>query len=70
MVRAKFRCVSITESVDDSKHYTFQAVTTGEENKLWSKRTPLGKVEISITIPNAQVFLKDKEYYLDFTACS
>jgi len=67
MVRAKFKCESITETENETKTYVFRAAIYGEENKTWSKWTPSGKLEITITNPDAQKFEVGKEYYLDFS---
>lgn len=66
MIRAKFRCTSVTEHEGATKQYVFVAETQGEENKSWAKWTPSGKLEISITNPDAQKFEPGKRYYLDF----
>lgn len=69
MIRAKFRCTSVTEheGIDKTKQYVFVAATDGEENKSWSKWTPSGKLEMSVTNPDAQKFEPGKSYYLDFS---
>lgn len=70
MVRAKFRCVSVLQHESGDKIYAFNAAVTGEENKSWSKWTPSGRLEITITNSDAQVFETGKEYYLDFSPAS
>jgi len=67
VVRSKFRCISITETegTDKPKQYVFVAATNGEENKSWSKWTPCGRLEITITNPDAKKFEVGKEYCLD-----
>jgi len=68
MVRAKFKCVSVTNSdTEGGKRYFFDAAVEGEENKSWSKWTPSGRLEVTITNPDAQKFEAGKCYYLDFS---
>lgn len=41
---------------------------TGEENKNYSEATPCGLIELTITNKAAWgFFVKDKEYFVDFT---
>lgn len=74
-VRAKFK---VTELVNRSSNYgtTVQDSCTvklqpamGDENKTWSKWTPGGSIEMSISNPDAFKQFKIGEYYfVDFTA--
>ncbi len=66
MVRAKFRCNSITE-FQGGKSYNFNAPYGSEENKKWAAATPNGKLEITINNHDAQKFEVGKHYYLDFS---
>lgn len=68
-MRAKFK----VDHVDD---YGVQVIAYAApvcedgipENKRFNKYTPFGKLEISITNPDAMGFLQPgKSYYLDFT---
>lgn len=68
-VRAKFVCESVT-NFEGSKTAKLRAVYgTEEENSDFTKYTPNGSIEISITddAPAANVFGPGKNYYVDFT---
>ena len=73
IVRAKFRCLSITHFADNGPdpqaEIGFHAVYgTGEENKSWSKWTPSGELKMMVTNPSAiEAFELGKSYFLDFT---
>lgn len=73
VVRAKFRCLSITHFADNGPdaqaEIRFHAVYgTGEENKSWSKWTPSGELKMMVTNPSAiEAFELGKSYFLDFT---
>ncbi|MDO3434323.1 hypothetical protein QWJ46_16710 [Rhizobium sp. CBN3] len=73
VVRAKFRCLSVTHFADNGPdpqaEIRFNAVYgTGEENKSWSKWTPSGELKMMVTNPSAiEAFELGKSYYLDFT---
>lgn len=67
-VSAKFKCVSVQKSPDQtSAVVTLRAVTTGSvENESWSKYTPSGQLQMVITNPDAtDHFVQGKEYYID-----
>jgi hypothetical protein len=72
-VRAKFKCTSKTERESyDSKNEVAIDVTLspvlGDENKPWSKYTPSGSLEMTITNPDAAGAFKPGQcYLLDFT---
>lgn len=73
-VRAKFFCtekkhIHTTSPNDVLCQITFQAVYgDGKGNEQWSKYTPSGKLEMSVTNPAAiDKFELGKSYYLDFT---
>lgn len=74
-VRAKFRCQAIqhltTSSPGDvAAHLTFFPVYEdgSGQNASWSKYTPNGKLEMTITNPAAiEAFELGKAYFLDFT---
>ncbi|MBY5709706.1 hypothetical protein [Rhizobium leguminosarum] len=72
VVRAKFRCQSVTHFAGDGSLHAeirFTAVNgNGEENKSWSKWTPSGELKMMVTNPSAiEAFELGKSYYLDFT---
>ncbi|AST70092.1 hypothetical protein BFG07_16310 [Kosakonia cowanii] len=67
-VRAKFKCVSLQKSPDNSSAVvTLGAVTTGsKENESWSKYTPSGQLQMVVSNPDAfSQFEQSKEYYID-----
>lgn len=76
MVRAKFRCDRIVrseyQSAENANYEVFFHPVYGDspENKKWSKATPSGELRMSITNPDAQVFIAGKEYFLDIALVS
>lgn len=73
-VRAKFQCQSINHIMTHSPGeqtaiLTFAPVYgDGSDNKSWSKWTPQGKLEMTVTNPDAVAqFEVGASYYLDFT---
>lgn len=74
-VRAKFQCQSINHILthlpgEQTAILTFAPVydNGNGENKTWSKYTPQGKLEMTVTNPDAVgAFEVGKSYYLDFT---
>lgn len=67
-VRAKFSCISIQKSPDNSTAVVnLSAVTTGSaENESWSKYTPSGQLQMVISNPAAsEQFEQGKEYYIE-----
>lgn len=67
-VRAKFSCISIQKSPDNSAAVVnLGAVTTGSaENESWSKYTPSGQLQMVISNPAAfEQFEQGKEYYIE-----
>lgn len=70
-VRAKFRCISVTQyssDPDGMKQYRFQAMYSPEvpEDQRYSKYTPSGSLEM--TVDNSSVeFIVGADYYLDFS---
>lgn len=68
MIRAKFRCYSVTD-LGDSEQVVLTAVNGTEgDNAQWSKWTPMGRLEMTINNPGARGKFKVGEYYfLDFT---
>ena len=71
MVRAKFKVVE-TRRVDYGsgvQEVIKMAPASGEGNESWSKWTPSGSIEMSITNPDAVAQLElGKHYYVDFHA--
>ena len=71
MVLAKFRCNSILRTADGSGNEAntvrFSAVTD-KANEEWSRWTPSGMLEISITNPAlVGTFKLNQDYFLDFS---
>lgn len=68
-VRAKFRCMSITETEGGNKTVQLAAVTSGsEENKEFFKWTPSAQINLSTLNPAAAAqFKPGAEFYVDFT---
>lgn len=69
-LRAKFQCSSINKSPDDSSAVVhLSAVTTGSaDNETWSKYTPSGQLQMTISNPAAaEQFEQGKEYFIDIT---
>lgn len=68
-IRAKFRVHSVSQENAESQSVRLHPVYTGsDENKSFSKFTPSGELQMSITNPAAQgFFVNGREYYLDIT---
>jgi hypothetical protein len=70
-VRAKFRCDGVQDNPESqSKSISLSPVTVGsEENKSFSKYTPCGSANLTISYETEAVnfFEEGQEYYLDFT---
>ena len=72
MIRAKFRCTSITQH---EGHQPIEVVklcaangSKESANAQWSKWTPSGTLEIGISNPDAQgKFKPGQHYFLDFS---
>ncbi|QLE54840.1 hypothetical protein [Nostoc sp. TCL26-01] len=70
IMKAKFQVSSTTRFTGFSgvKVELYPVVNTSDENKEFWKATPDGKLEMTITNPNAVDFFEvDKEYYLEFS---
>lgn len=66
MMRAKFICTKITETVT-GKEVEFTPVTaTSEENKIFFQYTPYGSIKLGTINPDIQLLI-GKEYFVDFT---
>lgn len=70
-VRAKFFCAVVSNNEESQqKNVSLIPVTDGsEENKSFSKYTPAGSVELTISHETeaSNFFEEGTEYYLDFT---
>ena len=68
-VRAKFKCLSVTETEGGLKTARLQPVHIGSpENAEFFKYTPSGSIELSVMNPAAAVhFVPGKSFYIDFT---
>lgn len=73
MIRAKFRCSSVTfygdpTNPDAGRQYTLNAVydTSTPENERFTKATPFGELKMNVDNPAARLEV-GKVYYLDFT---
>jgi len=64
---AKFKCQTVDNNSDGQEHVWLGAVTSDTEvNKIWSKYTPSGSLNICITNPDAQgAFIVGKEYFIE-----
>lgn len=63
-VRAKFKCISVT-STENSEVINLKVVTNDrDENKEWSKYTPDGSLNMTVTNPLAFGEFKAGEEYL------
>lgn len=76
MVRAKFYVTGVQSFPAEGEDKTqetihMSAVTSAGEddpNKVWSKYTPSGGLQMAVTNPTCfGKFIQGKEYYLDFT---
>lgn len=72
-VRAKFMCYKVEDASQlyggPAKKVGLTAVVRdGEANKGWSKYTPCGNMEMTITNPDAiEQFEQGQEYFLDIS---
>ena len=66
MTRCKFQCNAVMQKQQDGFSYEFIPVYEGGANKEWSKWTPAGKLEMTVTNPDVK-FEYGKEYYIDIT---
>lgn len=73
MIRAKFRCNSVTffgdpTDEDAGRQYTLAPIydTTTPENERFTKATPWGELKMNVDNPAARLEV-GKIYYLDFT---
>lgn len=67
MLKAKFKCVSVTRRADDTETIGLMPVIGNNgENAQWSKFTPNGNLEMVISNPAAQGLIQPgREYFLD-----
>lgn len=67
MVRAKFRCASVTKDEYGDELVVLRPVLGGADNAEWSKATPAGKVELTVTADGARgKFEPGRDYVLTF----
>lgn len=69
-VRAKFRCSEVAKMKggDDALERVRFHPVGGDENKMWSKWTPGGSLEMTISNPAVHgAFEPGEDYYLDIT---
>lgn len=68
MLKAKMKCLSVLKSEHGETVKLEPVHATSEENKVWSKYTPSGVLELSITNPDAHgKLVPGAEYLLDIT---
>jgi hypothetical protein len=68
MLRAKMKCDSVTKTVNGETIRLHPVHADSEENKTWSKWTPSGGLELTITNPDAfGKLVPGGEYLLDLT---
>lgn len=68
MIRAKFRCDEIAQTVNGSQIRLSPVTSGSEENANFFKWTPTGKIDMGIV--NSEVanqFVPGKDFYVDFT---
>ena len=66
-VKAKFTVQSVTDFGNGQKNVSFRAAMS-DGNTDWSKYTPSGQMEMTITNPPAAAFFEPGEsYFLSFT---
>lgn len=65
MIRAKFRCLSVTKHDGGAESVELMAVSD-DANKQWSQWTPSGNLKMSITNTAAQgKFVPGECYFID-----
>lgn len=62
-IQAKFRCESVKSTAYQTE-VVEMSPAHGPGNEAWSKATPGGKVELSISNPGAQGQFKPGKHYL------
>lgn len=69
MIRAKFKCSSVTKDFYGNESVSFFPVYAADgPNLAWAKATPGGKLDMTISNPDAQgKFVPGEEYFLDIT---
>jgi hypothetical protein len=68
MVRAKFKCDEVTQTVSGGKVKLTPVTSGSPENENFFKWTPCGQIEMGTINPEAiQQFVPGKEFYVDFT---
>lgn len=65
-IKAKFRCSSVTKYEEQENVILAPVTDDNEDNKKWSKWTPSGQLELTITNEACWgAFEPGKEYLLD-----
>jgi hypothetical protein len=68
VVRAKFKCVELTQTENGEKIKLIPVSSGSKENENFFKWTPYGSIEIgTINTEAAKEFNVGKQYYVDFT---
>lgn len=66
--RAKFKCESVTHTINGGSIKLVPVTNTSEENSKFFRWTPYGSIEIgTINTDVIGNFIPGKEYYVDFT---
>jgi hypothetical protein len=66
-IRAKFICNTVTRDAAPNEIVRLSPAY-GDENKDWSKWTPAGAIELTLSEGAAQgAFVPGKSYFVDFT---
>ena len=69
MIRAKFKCSFVAKDFYGNETVSlFPVYASDGPNLAWSKATPCGKLDMTISNPDAQgKFVPGEEYFLDLT---
>lgn len=66
MIRAKMVCTTVSKDTQNESVTLFPVTSGSDENKQWSKWTPGGQLQLTISNPDAQgKFTPGKEYFVD-----
>ena len=67
-VRAKFNCISVTNTKDGATVKLSPVINGSDENKEFYRYTPGGEISLStINTHAAKQFIPGSDYYVDFT---
>lgn len=68
MIRAKMKCTNVNKDEQHEYVALVPVFGTSEENKTWSKYTPSGKLDLTISNTDAMgKLVPGKEYYVDIS---